>query len=587
MAAPRPTSMSRLSERFLARRRALHSAYAALSGLPDASRLAYLHGPEQRWTEAEVADMWRRARPTLDGARQPANHLYVHVPFCKSICSFCNYERLRPSHPALLRSYVDRVKRSIETLGPAVEHLTFHTLYIGGGTPSVLPTGLLAELVDAIHSGFDFHPRAGHRFEFDPAVMTAERFDVLEQRAPFHYSFGVQTLDASVNLAHGRGAQSHQLVARRFAEMEARGIREVSVDFLMGLAGTTPARLFADIETVLEQHGPHSVDIFMLTPTHDYVGSHFGGSFEAFWDHIRPFEAQVGPWMQRVAARHGYRVQVGQGHHLVLSRKAHTRRGRDTGAFSYTQLASEQDQPINLLGLGPSARAHIWGQAILQTQNPPEGARPDAPAVYSGSAMTMADEQRTYLAHHLRDRDDVDRTVLQEIFGHDIAELAPVAVAGWQADGVASLDESALVFAPQARRERTRSLLWLVPDAALEHAVARHHGIDLRAETLRHCIRPLREGSPLHGGITLGSISFGRYTLMLPGGEALGIRAAPVLDDDRSPPRLIVEGALPASLHDAARKSVLRLTALVRRNHPVLAHAAQRSPAPSPRHGEG
>ena len=568
--------MSRLTERFLARRRALHDAYAALSGLPDASRLAYLHGPERTWSEDEVAAMWRAAQGTLEGVRQPANHLYVHVPFCKSICSFCNYERLRPSRPERLRAYVDRVKRSIDALGPSVEHLTFHTLYIGGGTPSVLPTGLLGELLDAIHDGFSFHPRAGRRFEFDPAVMTAERFDVLEARGNFHYSFGVQTLDANVNAAHDRGAQSHRLVARRFAEMEARGIREVSVDFLMGLAGTTPERIFSDIEVVLEQHRPHSVDIFMLTPTHSYVASHFGGSFQAFWDHIRPFEELVGPWMEQVAERQGYRVQVGQGHHLVLSRKDRLQGSRDTGAFSYTQLSSEQDQPINLLGLGPSARAHIWGQAILQTREPPEGAETDAPAVYAGHPMHMADEQRTYLAHHLRDSDRADRRVLRAVFGADIAALAPRTIAGWAADGVARLEEDAVIFQPQDRRARTRALLWLVPEFALEQAIARHHGIDLRAGTLARCVRPLGAGSPLQGGVVLETITFGRFTLLLPDGRNLGVRVAPVLDDDRAPPRLVVEGAPPREHLDAVKKSVLRLAALVRRNHPVLEQAAQR-----------
>lgn len=572
--------MTRLSDRFLARRHALHDAYASLSGLPDASRLAYLHGPERSWTEAEVAEMWGRVETTLDGVRQPTNHLYVHVPFCKSICSFCNYERLRPSRPERLRAYVDRVKRSIETLGPAVEHLTFDTLYIGGGTPSVLPTRLLGELLDALEGGFRFHAEAGRRFEFDPAVMTAERLDVLEARGAFHYSFGVQTLDSGVNAAHDRGAQSATLVARRFAEMKARGIEEVSVDFLMGLAGTTPERLFADIETVVEQHRPHSVDIFMLTPTHAYVASHFGGSFEAFWSHIGSFERQVGPWLQQIAERHQYKVQVGQGHHLVLRRDDGFKRVRKTGARSYSQLASETHSPLNLMGIGPSARGHIWGQAIIQTQDPREGAESDAPATYTGNALTMRDEQRIYLAHHLRDKDEADRPMLREIFGADLDRLAPIAVAGLQADGVATLDADALRFIPQKRQDRTRSLLWLVPDAALEHAVARHHGLDLRAETLRRCVRPLRTGSPLHGGITLGEIGFGRFALVLPGGETLGIRAAPVLDDDLAPPRLVVEGALPPALREAAKRSILRLTLLVRRNHPVREQAKQRGPGP-------
>ena len=91
----------RLSSAWLEQRRALHDAYADASGLPDASRLAYLRGPEEHFSEREVVDLWRSAveasehNPTL-------NNVYVHVPFCKSICGFCNYERLRPSHPNLL-----------------------------------------------------------------------------------------------------------------------------------------------------------------------------------------------------------------------------------------------------------------------------------------------------------------------------------------------------------------------------------------------------------------------------------------------------------------------------------------------------
>jgi len=120
---------------WLNRRTALHDRFLEVAKVGDASRLSYLHGPESTWTEDQVAAMWERAVRNPISPMAPLNCVYVHVPFCKSICTFCNYDRLQPSSPLLLKNWLARVLRSIEVIGPAVRPLTFHALYIGGGTP--------------------------------------------------------------------------------------------------------------------------------------------------------------------------------------------------------------------------------------------------------------------------------------------------------------------------------------------------------------------------------------------------------------------------------------------------------------------
>ena len=124
---------------FVSGRERLQERYVEVSRLPDASRLAYLRGPLHVVTEKEVAEFWADAiaNPSVDEETQ--NNIYIHVPFCKSICSFCNYERLRPSNPELLKAWLRRVIRSMETFGPAVRGLDWGC-YIGGGTPSTLPS---------------------------------------------------------------------------------------------------------------------------------------------------------------------------------------------------------------------------------------------------------------------------------------------------------------------------------------------------------------------------------------------------------------------------------------------------------------
>src|SRR5690349_1708572 len=219
-------------EAWLRRRTALHARYLEVARVGDASRLAYLRGPETMWTEEEVAGMWECAAREPAGSLPALNCVYIHVPFCKSICSFCNYDRLQPSSPALLKTWLTRVLRSIDVIAPAVRPLTFHALYIGGGTPSVLPAALLHQLLEALDRRLTWHPRAQRKLEFDPAVMNRERLKVLAAHGLKQLSFGIETLDPEVNGRHNRGRQGLEIIERCFEDLRAFRLSEVACDFL-------------------------------------------------------------------------------------------------------------------------------------------------------------------------------------------------------------------------------------------------------------------------------------------------------------------------------------------------------------------
>ncbi len=133
-------------------------------------------------------------------------------------------------------------------------------------------------------------------------------------------SFGIETLDPEINARHNRGRQGIELIERCFDDLRAVGMSNVACDFLLGLEGTTPEGILTEMETVLRRFQPASLDIFMLTPTHSYVSRHFGGSWEAFGDHVGRFEAVVPPALPDLAARTGYDVRMGHGHHMKLDR---------------------------------------------------------------------------------------------------------------------------------------------------------------------------------------------------------------------------------------------------------------------------
>ncbi|MCB9680685.1 MAG: radical SAM protein [Alphaproteobacteria bacterium] len=482
-----------LDESWLEMRRDLHRRYEELVGLNDSSRLGYLHGAPQEWDESQIVDKWQEAANAADRRKDAINHVYIHVPFCKSICNFCNYERLRPSSPALIEQFADRIFRSLHAIGPVVKPLRWHTLYMGGGTASVLPAPLLEKVLTAVDDTLRWHPNSTRFFEFDPAVFNQAKLDVLIKHGFEHFSFGVQTLSAEVNQAHNRGPQSFDLVQRRFDELRGSGVYNISCDFLLGLKGTTPEGIVSEIERVLAL-APRWIDLYYLTPTSDYIETHFGGSYEAFWAHIKPFHERVPELLREVSHKHGFRVRRGHGHNIILYRQMgpHERnKHKKGGIFSYTQLVDQQRRPLHLLGLGTSARSLIFGQAAIECRPPEErGDSADGDHYYFGHEYGMEGEVRLFLSHILRDNDVVDREMFTRIFGMDITEAIPTALSVWMSQGLVEFTDAEMRLKREERRQRVRTLLWAVPDHRLEYEVVRYEkNIEAQARKAEHDAR--------------------------------------------------------------------------------------------------
>ncbi len=571
---------------WIERRQALHDRYLERAKIGDASRLAYLHGGDQVWSEEEVAQMWDDAVRNPISDAEPLNCVYIHVPFCKSICSFCNYDRLQPSSPKLLRTWLDRVLRSIDVIAPKLEPLTFRALYIGGGTPSVLPANLLGELLEAIDTKLAWDPWASRKLEFDPAVMNRSRLEVLAKHGFDQLSFGIETLDADINERHNRGRQSIETIQRSFDDLQAVGISDVACDFLLGLEGTTPEGMLGEMETVLSRYQPNWVDIFMLTPTRSYLERHFDGSWEAFWKHFKPFEEIIPPALPELAERTGYMVRSGSGHHMMLMRKPELmKRGKKAqGArYGYTALTSEARRPLNVFGLGRSARSVIFGKAAFAVRDPGDNPWNEGPADYIGNPMDVADEARSFLAHLMRDNDTVDREEFRTIFGRDMTDVLPMALDAWQALGEASLEDDVLRFAPQDRRERIRSLLWLVPQESIEHDLAHFDELELSPRGIERLADGIAVGTDLAGGHTFAGSDGMHLLLRTKSGETLRLRVAPALADD-APLRLVLESA-PREADANLRRAVGKLRAAITRNH--RSYARQRHQRQDPSESEG
>lgn len=538
--------------RWLARRQRLHAAFIEVCEPPDASWLPRMGRRQHRWSAADVARMWSRTPRRADAH----NHVYVHVPFCKSICHFCNYERLRPSHPDQLRQWRDRVIGAVRALGPSTAGLGFHTLYFGGGTPSVLPADMVREVVGAIDDAFSFVPNANRLFELDPAVMNPKKAAAWGACGFQHASFGIQTLDPDVNERHERGRQDRALIGARFQDLRNSGIHDVSCDFLFGLAGTTIDGILSEVDEVLRAHRPRWIDVYQLIPTDNYVQRHFDGDREAFWSHLLPFQERGGDGLRRLAASHGYGFIAGQDHRFSLIRSSDQKKGHES-PYSYTQLVSDQHRPLNLLAFGPSARSRIFGEAWMTCEDPDT---PGAPAWWDGCLVDMDDESRCYLTYLLRDSDTVSCRDFQRIFAADLRVRARQGISAMLALDIATLTEDTLTLRPSNRRQRAADLLWLVDEQRIERELAKVTGFALDAGAMWRRLHPLQAGTAL-GEYTLAGVQDGRVLLHGHTGT-ITLRCTPPLPGGDGP-GLVVESGVPTDA--AQRASLSRSTRLLRR----------------------
>jgi oxygen-independent coproporphyrinogen-3 oxidase len=166
--------------------------------------------------------------------------LYVHIPFCESLCYYCACNKIITKHHDRADVYLRYLSREIDLhtahcgTGQVVSQL-----HLGGGTPTFLSDDGLRQLMATLRRSFTFAPGGEYSIEVDPRTVTAERLAVLAELGFNRLSFGVQDFDAEVQKAVHRIQPADQVFALVEAS-RALGFESVNVDLIYGLPRQTP-----------------------------------------------------------------------------------------------------------------------------------------------------------------------------------------------------------------------------------------------------------------------------------------------------------------------------------------------------------
>ncbi|KRI00826.1 oxygen-independent coproporphyrinogen III oxidase [Curvibacter sp. PAE-UM] len=178
--------------------------------------------------------------------------LYVHVPFCESLCYYCACNKIITKHHDRAAEYLRYLSREVDlhTAQLGVGQ-TVTQLHLGGGTPTFLSDVELRELMAMLKRSFTLAPGGEYSIEVDPRTIDAGRLDTLAELGFNRLSFGVQDFDPAVQKAVHRVQPAEQVFALVQAARE-RGFDSVNVDLIYGLPQQTPESFARTIQQVNE-----------------------------------------------------------------------------------------------------------------------------------------------------------------------------------------------------------------------------------------------------------------------------------------------------------------------------------------------
>jgi oxygen-independent coproporphyrinogen III oxidase len=207
---------------------------------------------DEFYTNYPFFKYWKMA-PESDLVKDPGINLYIHIPFCIQICDYCFYAKELVKSKDQVDEYVDFLCKEIEL---ACEHYNLknrkvNSIYVGGGTPSVLTESQFGKLMETLHHNHNIQSPE-FTFEAEPGTFSLSKLNLYKDGGINRISMGVQSFDDEIIKISSRKHTSRQ-AANSISMIRELGGFSINIDLLSGLAGETMESWETSINTALGQ----------------------------------------------------------------------------------------------------------------------------------------------------------------------------------------------------------------------------------------------------------------------------------------------------------------------------------------------
>ncbi|MEA3230762.1 MAG: radical SAM family heme chaperone HemW [Thermodesulfobacteriota bacterium] len=185
--------------------------------------------------------------------------LYIHIPFCQKKCPYCDFYSI--TDLSRRESYIQALMSEME-LTRETAH-SFDTIYLGGGTPSILSGREVEKILMTARTVYRIHPRAEITMEINPGTVNAEALDAYRQAGVNRISMGIQSFDKQVLKKLGR-IHTAEAAIRSLQEVFASGFTNVGIDLMYGIPDQRRSDWRADLAQAVGFELDH-ISCYMLS----------------------------------------------------------------------------------------------------------------------------------------------------------------------------------------------------------------------------------------------------------------------------------------------------------------------------------
>lgn len=201
-----------------------------------------------------------------DGSDSHSHNLYIHIPFCRQKCSFCYYSVVPGAEDEYINDYLSCLEKEASYfVENGFRERNLDTIFIGGGTPSLLNEKQICRLMENVVSKFDLSKIREITFECAPDSITAEKLSILHSYGITRVSMGVQSFDREVLKRTRRGDKVETVIDRYYDIVDA-GIEKINIDLIAGVEEESLDSMKRTINILTELNPrPTQVTLFTLS----------------------------------------------------------------------------------------------------------------------------------------------------------------------------------------------------------------------------------------------------------------------------------------------------------------------------------
>ncbi len=359
-------------------------------------------------------------------AKNPATPigLYIHVPFCRSKCPYCDFcSYPRPSEGDMVAYVAElcrRLRRAGEDYAPGGCRRAVDTVYFGGGTPTLLPPALVEELTQAVRGAFLVLPGAEVTVEGNPAACGREALLAWREGGVNRLSLGAQSAHEAELQALGR-LHRWPDVERTVADARAVGIDNINLDFMLGIPHQTSESLRATLDKALSLSPDHLSAYTLMLEEGTPFARRGRAALGLPADEERAEDAAATLWEEASAHLRG----AGYEHYEISN---YAKPGRRSRHNLHTW------QCHDYLGVGVAAHSCMDGVRFGNSWDLAAFLREEDITAFR-DPLTPADRETEYIMLALRLSDGIDEADFAARFGHGFGAVygprcAPLIAAG-------------------------------------------------------------------------------------------------------------------------------------------------------------